>query len=433
MSTRTALVVGAGVIGVACAWSLQRRGYTVTLVDAEEPGERCSFGNAGNISPGSVVPYAVPGSLRRIPRWLFDPRGPLSIRPAYFGRFLPWGWQWLAASKVECSLATSRAMRALHGGSVASWRALLAEAGGAAAAELVQPTGQLYVSKVPGKALGTQLERFMREAAGVRVQGLSGAQVQEVEPALAPAYCSGLLLPDNGSCVNPGRLVKTLAGRVAASGGRIVRGRVQAFESGPVGPRGVRLADGTVLQAAQIVVAAGAWSNELIEQVGTRVPLEAERGYHVTLAEPGVRLRIPVTNRDAGFACAPMEMGLRLAGTAEYAGLQAAPNWRRAQVLLEQGREMFPGLRTESHTRWMGLRPSLPDGLPVIDRSPFFPNVLFAFGNSHFGMTVAPAVGKLVAELALHEAPSIDPAPYRVSRFTGPGSHGTVAPGRGAG
>src|SRR5690606_16355938 len=167
------------------------------------------------------------------------------------------------------------------------------------------------------------------------------------------------------------------------------------------------------------VIAAGAWSNKLTSLLGTTVPLEAERGYHITLTDPGVLPSMPVTNKDFSFATAPMEMGLRLAGTAEYAGLEAEPNWARAQVLLDHAKNMFPGIRTAEYTRWMGMRPALPDGLPVLDRSPRFGTVLFAFGNAHFGLTAAPMMGQLTAALAASETPSIDLTPFSIARFSG--------------
>lgn len=414
MGKQNILVIGAGIIGVACAHALQRKGYSVTIADDREAGEGCSFGNAGNVSPGAVVPYSVPGSLRQIPGWLIDPLGPLAIRPKHFLRFLPWGLQWLRSSSVQRALEVSRAMRLLHADSLKLYAELLGPTGNGS---LIQTSGQLYVSRTPRKALGTELERFMREAAGVRTELLDGEALRDLEPALSHDYCSGLLLPDNGKCINPHRLVQTLAQQIVKHGATIIGKRVRAFDMVDDQVKGVVFDDGERQRFDQIVIAAGAWSSSLTSQLGTSIPLEAERGYHVTLTDPGVIPRLPITNKDFSFASAPMEMGVRLAGTAEYAGLHAQPDWRRARVLLGHASAMFPGMRTTEYTQWMGMRPALPDGLPVIGRSPRFPSVLFAFGNAHFGLTAAPKVGSLIGELAASEQPSVDITPFSVTRF----------------
>ncbi|HWL28959.1 MAG TPA: FAD-dependent oxidoreductase [Burkholderiaceae bacterium] len=420
MGNQRILVIGAGIIGVACAHALQRKGYSVSLADEREPGDGCSFGNAGNISPGAVVPYSVPGSLRQIPGWLTDPLGPLAIRPRHFLRFLPWGLQWLRSSSVQRALEVSRAMRVLHAGSLERYADMLEPTGNG---NIVQTSGQLYVSRIPGKAIGRELERFMREAAGIRTEVLDGHALRDLEPALSRDYCSGLLLPDNGKCLNPQRLVRTLAQQVVSRGATLIPKRVRGFDKSEGRVRGVVFEDGETQAFDQIVIAAGAWSNELTSQLGTFVPLEAERGYHVTLTDPGIVPRLPITNKDFSFASAPMEMGVRLAGTAEYAGLQAEPDWRRAHVLLRHAEAMFPGMRTTHYTQWMGMRPALPDGLPILDRSPNFPSVLLAFGNAHFGLTAAPMMGSLIAELAASEPSPVDLKPFAVTRF---GKHAAV-------
>lgn len=415
MMKTNVLVVGAGVIGVACAHALQRKGFSVTLADEGEPGMGCSFGNAGNVSPGAVVPYSVPGSLSQIPGWLMNPLGPLAIRPRHFPRFVPWGLRWLRASRTERALEVSRAMRSLHADSLKHYAKLLAPSGHS---NLVQASGQLYVSRTPYKAFGNQLERFMREAAGVRTEFLDGNALRELEPALSTEYQSGLSLPDNGNCINPHRLVNVLFDQLLKADARFLQRRVQAFHIVDGRVRGVTFEGGETEAFDQIVVAAGAWSGRLVSQLGISVPLEAERGYHVTLTDPGVMPRLPVTNKDFSFATAPMEMGLRLAGTAEYAGLDAAPDWRRATVLLQHVKAMYPGVRTVAYTHWMGSRPALPDGLPVLDRAPRFDNVLLAFGNAHFGLTAAPMMGELISSLAAGEPAAIDIHPFSLRRFS---------------
>lgn len=410
---RRVLIVGAGIVGICCASYLQRAGFDVTVVDRLAPGEGCSFGNAGNISPGAVVPYSMPGTLWSVPGWLMDPLGPLALRPAHLPKLAPWLLRWLAASRPAAVRRISAAMHALHRPVFSAYAPLLEAA---SASNLIAMTGQLYVSTKPGP-MDTALARELREAAGIRIESLSGLEVRELEPTLSPAFQSGLLLPNNGACLNPHRLVRVLAEQVVRNGGQVVCGEVRGFRIEGGAPAAATIGDAEIA-FDHLVIAAGAWSNTLSRQLGLNIPLEAERGYHVTIADPGTMPRIPVTNRDASFASAPMEMGLRLAGTAEYADINAAPNWRRARMLLEHGRRMYPGLSTASFTEWMGCRPTLPDGLPIIDRSGRHANVVFAFGHSHFGLTAAPTTGRIVADLVAGRQPdAIDLAPYRANRF----------------
>ena len=414
MRKQNITVIGAGIIGIACASWLQRDGHAVTVVAARPPGEDCSFGNSGLLSPGSVVPPALPGAWRNIPRWLVDPLGPLAIRWRYAPRLLPWLAGWLSACREERAREVSSALAVLHAPVFENYRPLLADAG---ATDLVLRTGQLYVSGQDGAAAGSALVQALRAGAGIQTQALSGDAAREMEPALARHYRSALYFPDNGHSVNSFHLVQKLAAHFQSSGGTLLRRTVTGFETGDGGPRRLFTHDGP-LPVDTLVIAAGAWSHRLTAQLGTRLPLEAERGYHLMLPRPGVAVRIPLVDRDHNFTMTPMDCGLRLAGTAEFAGVDAPPDYRRARILLEHGRRALPGLSGEGATEWMGCRPSLPDGLPVIDRSPHFPNVYFACGHAHFGLTEAPTTGKLIAEMVGGRPASIDIAPYRVGRFS---------------
>jgi D-amino-acid dehydrogenase len=386
MSEASVTVVGAGIVGVASTLWLQRAGFKVTLIDSGGVGEGASFGNAGNISPGAVVPYLIPGIWREAPGWLLDPQGPLAVRPGHFLKVLPWLSRAVRSAKEEAALATSRAMHALHGGTIEAYDVITK---GTDAEGLIELSGQLYVSEKPDSAQGSALSQRMREMAGVRSTVLDWMEIRELEPSLAPIYKSGLLLPDNGRCKNPHQLVTSLARAAERNGATMER----------------------------VVIAAGAGSGDLTAQLGTKIPVEAERGYHITIEDPGVQPRIPVTNTDAKFACSPMNCGLRLAGTAEFGGIDSEPNWQRAELLKSQAQKMFPGVRLDKVTRWAGNRPSLPDGLPVLGVAPKFDNAWFAFGNSHFGMSAGSVMGKLLAELVAGRPSSVDIAAFSTSRF----------------
>ena len=405
-------VVGAGIVGVCSAAWLQRAGFKVTVVDAGPIGEGASFGNAGNLSPGGVVPYMIPGFLKEVRGWL-DQKGPVAVRPGYFLKALPWMLTAVKSSRTEAALKTSRAMRELHHSTLDAYDILTRNT---PAAALIERCGQLYVSTRPHAAQGSQIAQFMREAAGVKVVLMGEHEIRDAEPSLATIFKSGMLLPGHARCKNPHQLVLGIAGETERNGATFLRGKVTGFETSADRVTGIRI-DGELHAVERVVIAAGAASGQLSAELGSPLPVEAERGYHITIADPGVMPRIPVTHCDAKFVCSPMNMGLRLAGTAEFAGHDAPPNWKRAELLEEQARTMFPGVCMEKISRWMGRRPSLPDGLPVLGAAPTFNNAFFAFGNSHWGMTAGPVMGRVIAEIVAGRKPGIDISAFSPTRF----------------
>ncbi|MGE0154768.1 MAG: NAD(P)/FAD-dependent oxidoreductase [Reyranellaceae bacterium] len=408
-----ATVVGAGIIGVTCAIYLQRAGYRVTLLDGRPPGTACSYGNAGIIAPGACIPLAMPGIWRQIPGYLLDPLGPLSIRWQDGFRHFPWLMAWLRSSSVERVRSISVAMRALHRSSLTEFKSLLDDVG---APELLSRVGQLYVSAKPDGAKGTPLATELRRQAGVETRLLLGEEVRELEPALATTIVSGLYFPDNGHTTNPHRLVTHLANSVVQRGGEIVPLNATGFQVEGDKVTAVSSEKGAI-PSGLVVIAAGSWSHRLAAMLGTKVPLVAERGYHMMLPDPSGAPRVPLINLDHGYAVTPMEEGLRISGTVEIADVDAPADSRRATKLLALGKAMLPSIQGDGATTWMGARPSLPDGLPVIDRSPHFPNVLFAFGHSHYGVTGCAVTGRLVGELAAGQPTFIDQRPYALRKF----------------
>jgi D-amino-acid dehydrogenase len=251
---------------------------------------------------------------------------------------------------------------------------------------------------------------------GVRVEVLRAEEIRQAEPSLAPIYKHGVIHPENAHVLDPWRLTQSLAGLVTRQGGAIERRAVTGFSFRDGRPVAARTAEGEVPFDA-VVVAAGAWSRPLARALGKDVPLDTERGYHMTLPHPGVMPRRPLYSGDHSFAVTPLEIGLRFAGTVELGGLDAPPNYGRAEKLLTHGRRMFPGLDAGGASRWMGFRPSMPDSLPVIGCVPGMPNAVLAFGHGHLGVTLGAITGKLAAALALGRPPSLDVTPYRAERF----------------
>ncbi len=410
---RHATVIGAGIIGICSAAYLRRAGYRVTVVDRVAPGMSTSFGNAGSLSPSAILPVSMPGMLSKVPGWLLDPLGPLTIRWSYFPILAPWLRRFLPHGRPAEVRRIATAMGQLLAPIFECYEPLIKDTG---AEHLIRRNGCLYVFESAAEFEAARFGIDLRRELGARLEEIGGDEIHRLEPAVSPNFSHGLFAPDNGSTLDPRGLVVAIADSLRANGGEILQREVLDVEIGEKGPRRL-ITDGAPMDVDILIVAAGAWSGKLARRLGHKVPLETQRGYHVTLADPGIEVsRTVMWNRRSVFVN-PMSMGLRLAGTVEFAGLKPAPRYRRAEKLEVLGKQMFPDLDTSKPEHWMGHRPCLPDSLPVIDRARAYPNVVFAFGHQHVGMSSGAPTGRLVAELVRGVPPSIDLAPFRIDRF----------------
>ena len=406
-------VIGAGVVGLACASNLQQRGFDVTLVDPLPPGEFCSFGNAGCFSRASCVPLGLPGLWKHVPGWLLDATGPLSIPWRYGWRIAPWLWQFRRASSPARVERIADALHALLTVTLDRWRPLAQWAG---VPELVVQNGYAFAYESRAAFDVDALGRAIRCARGVQIEVLEGAAIGAFDPALSATLTHLVLLPEQGHCPNPLRLSRAIATRLKEGGARFVARPATGFDV--VDGRVTRVfIEEAAIDIDAVVIAAGAHSRALAARLGNDVPLETERGYHVTLAAAGVAPRIPIASGEGKYFVTPMETGLRIAGTVELAGLDAPPAWQRADALVEKARRLLPGLRAEGVERWMGHRPSLPDSMPVIGRSKRAVNAFFAFGHGHVGLTAAAPTGEIVADLVGGRPPFMNIEPFSAERF----------------
>lgn len=421
------VVIGAGAVGVACALEALRAGRPVTLLDPQTPGgpQAASYGNAGWLSSHSIIPPAGPGVWKQIPGYLLDPRGPLALRWPYLPRALPWLWRYVRSGRTPARVArAAHALRALLRDAPALHAELARQAG---AGHLIEQRGLLHVyparADFEADALGWQLRR----QEGVAFDTLDAQALRAQEPDLCARYQFGVRVPEAGHCRHPGAYVSALAAHAQAQGARLATARAT----------GLRLQGGRLLavetdqgdiacQAA--VLAAGAWSAGLAAQAGDRVCLDAERGYHVMLdvqAGPGqaapVGPRTPTMVMDRKLIVHQMAHGLRVAGQVEIAGLEAAPDWRRADILREHVFDLFPALPRAAlelgAVAWMGRRPSTPDGLPCIGRAAACRDVIHAYGHGHVGLGASARTARVVAQLLAGQAPEIDLAPFSPQRW----------------
>ncbi|MCR0982873.1 NAD(P)/FAD-dependent oxidoreductase [Roseomonas populi] len=407
------IVLGAGVAGLSTALPLRRAGRDVTVIDPLGPAGGASFGNAGLISAETVVPIALPGMLRKVPSWLGDPLGPLAVRPAYLPKAAPWLARWIRAGRMDRVLAVSDAMRALHAPAFDDWRGLL---GAELYSELFRRNGQVQIWDEAEETPGAALERGLRERHGIKAEVLGADDLRQFFPGIARQVSRGLLVPGNGQTISPPQAVRRLGELFLEAGGTILPQR--AMKLIPQEGGGWLVMTNTDNHRAEhVVVAGGAWSRLLLDPLGIRVPLETERGYHLMLPDPSFAPKLPILYKSGNFGVTPMAEGLRVAGTVEIAGLDAAPDERRAQRLMTQLRGLFPDIQAGEPKLWMGFRPSTPDSLPVLGPVPGRPGLHLCFGHGHFGMTGGPPSGRLVAGTILGDTAPIDMAPYSISRF----------------
>ncbi len=408
-----ATVIGAGIVGICAALYLRRDGHDVTLIESDAPGAGTSLGNAGALSPGSCVPLSMPGMVNKVPGWLLDPDGPLVVRPRYFPLALPWLVRFMLAGRESRIEPLADALRALHMRTFDCYAPLLKAA---KIESLVRRSGTLMVYESEAAFAAAAREWEMRRVRGVAFEPVTGDGLGQSVPDLSDRFRYGVLIPEHGFVSDPHRLTQALAAYFAAAGGHFVRAKATGLRFA-----GNRLAavatDAGEVAADRVVIAAGAWSEPLARAAGLRIPLESQRGYNVTFPAPGIAPRLPVTDAAAKVYVTPMEGGLRIAGTVEFAGLTAPPNWARARRLIALAKRIYPAVRTEGFTEWMGHRPCLPDSLPAIGPAPGRPDVLCAFGHGHNGMTSGPVTGKVVADLIAGRDPGFDVRPYRPNRF----------------
>jgi D-amino-acid dehydrogenase len=411
--SRRITVLGAGIVGVATASWLRRDGHEVTLVDRGAPGEFCSAGNAGILSPGSVVPVGTPGILARVPQYLTDPAAPLSIHWSHLPRALPWLMRFVAASRRGRVEQISRALRPLVGSVFESYRPLVQDAG---CADLIHRTGYIGVYESEAAFRADAYPLRLRRERGVIVEDMTAGELRAHDPQLAPIYARGVRLPEQGHVSNPLWLAQRLFRHYAAHGGSFVQREVRGFEVGAGRVRALHT-DAGPLPVETLVLCAGVHSGALAARLGAQVPLESQRGYHVHFPNPGIEPPTPVMSGEYKFFTTPMADGLRIAGTVEIAGIDAPPTQARIDALVAHAKRMYPALDTSGMTTWMGHRPCTPDSLPVIGRAPGVANAWFAFGHGHLGLCAAAPTGRLIAELIAGRPPFLDPQPYRPERF----------------
>lgn len=413
MSRSDVIVIGAGVVGLSIATAAQMRGLNVSVIDREGPAAGASAGNAGAFAFTDILPLASPGILKKAPKWLLDPLGPLSIPPAYALQIAPWMFRfWRACQPSRVAQSTS-AQTALMDLSKAELEPFLAATD---TLSMLRKEGNLQVYESDAEFEASLPGWRAREEHGIEFRHMHAAEMADIQPGIAPRFMRGTFTPGWYSIADPKLYTLALAAQFSARGGVIEIAEVKAINPIADGAE-VVAADGRRHVAGKVVLSAGAFSHRIARTLGENIPLETERGYNTTLPAGAFDLRTQVTFGGHGFVVTRLTSGIRVGGAVELGGLDLPPNFKRSEAMLKKAQAFLPGLESEGGTQWMGFRPSLPDSLPAIGRAKATANVVYAFGHGHLGLTQSAGTARLVVDMLTGKNTAIDIAAFSPQRF----------------
>jgi D-amino-acid dehydrogenase len=407
------IVLGAGIVGTSVALHLVKRGLSIALVDRAGPGEGTSYGNAGIIEGNTIFPPAFPSHWDELLRIALKRSPVANYHLTFLPQVAPWLWAFHAASQPAHLVETARLMRPLLSRAVGEHEALCAEAG---AAHYLLHQGWLKLYRTDRSYAGVARERDLAAEFGIANLPLDRDAALALEPSLAPVFRHAVHWKGAVSVTNPLALTRAYAARFAALGGLAFNGDARSLHRADTRWR-VDTAAGP-LDAGEVVVALGPWAPDLLKPLGIKLPLAVKRGYHRHFRPRGnAGLGRPVLDAENGYVLAPMEQGIRLTTGAEFAPRDAAPTPVQFDRLMPAANALFPLGEPIEAQPWLGARPCFADSRPVIGRAPGVKGLWLAYGHGHWGLTLGPATGRLIAELMTGATPFCDPAPFGAERF----------------
>ncbi len=412
-STPDTLIIGGGIVGICVAAYLAEAGQSVAVIDRTGICEETSSGNASAFAFSDVLPLAHKGMMRKLPGWLADPLGPLSIPPTYLLTLLPWLWRFWragAAKNYEASLAAQAGLMQL---AESEWMSLMDRSG---TKNMLREDGSLELYESDAEFRASLPGWAARDRFGIEYRHVDRDELAALQPGLSKQFVRGTFVPGWRTAADPKDFGKAIWRYAESKGARFVQAQAERIEPSPDGAT-IRLADGTALKAANTIICAGAWSRRLARQIGEKIPLETERGYNTTLPKSAFDVKRMLIFSGHGFVVTPLEDGVRVGGAVEFGGLSRAPNFARSKAMLHKAQQFMPGLDASGGREWMGFRPSLPDSMPVIGRAKNHPGVFYAFGHGHLGKTQAAATGRLIRDLISGQVSAIDLSPFSGQRF----------------
>jgi D-amino-acid dehydrogenase len=414
MARTDAVVLGAGIVGTSIALHLAKRGLSVALVDKGAPGEGTSYGNAGVIEGNTLLPHPFPERMGAVLRVALKRATDANYHFSFLPHIAPWLLQYRANSAIERRIRFANLMRPLYAAALPEHEALMQESG---ATRYLRKEGWLKVYRTQAAYASTARERALATEFGLPHDGLDRDAVLALEPALAPQFVNAVHWKSAASVTNPLALTRAYIDRFTALGGVVLTGDARTLHRANNRWR-VETDDGPV-DSREAVVALGPWATDLLKPMDIDLPLEVKRGYHLHFRPRGnAGLTRPVVDAELGYCVAPMEQGLRLTTGAEFAPRDAPPTPVQFDRLLPQARALFPLGEKVDAQPWMGSRPCFADSMPVIGRAPGKPDLWLACGHAHWGLTLGPATGRLLAEMMTGATPFCDPTPFAAERFS---------------
>ena len=404
-------VIGAGIQGVCIGLHLLKKKIPVTIFDKSEPGTMASYGNAGHFSPYAVLQLNRPDILYDIPKMLFSSYGPLALKWNYVPKMIPWIIKYFKSSTNKSMLHTAKYMHQILNLSLDAYDEIFQEID---TTNLVEKKGIIYVWT--NKNLKSRnLEIKVRDQLGVKQKILTRDEILELEPKLNPVFDAGAFYDYAYHARDPHGILKNIFKLFKDKGGKFVRSEVKNIKQISQSETEI-YSENNTYKFEKSIIACGAFSKKLTDQLGENIPLDTERGYHVHFEGMDHLIKRPVIFLDRGFGMTPMNQGLRAVGTVELGGLKNPLSKKRIDYITKCAKELLPQLK-EHKDEWLGFRPTLPDFLPVIGPSLNNKNIIFAFGHHHLGWTLGAITGKIVSNIVADEKTNLDLAPYSSKRF----------------
>ena len=405
-------IVGAGIQGISNALFLQKKGFSVTIFDRDEPGSpAASYGNAGHFSPYASVPINRPDVLTDVPAMLLSSTGPLALKWNYVPKMMPWFLQFIRNCTTKRMMHTAKNMHQILDLAVPAYDELFdeVELGG-----LVEKKGILYIWN-DQSLKSRELEIKVRNELGVDQQVITPKEIHDLEPNIKPIYHGGVYYQYGRHARNPKKILLKLYDLFLKKGGKFLKMNIKDINFNDEKP--VIKAETQSFLFDKIVIACGSFSKKLTDNLDEKIPLDTERGYHVHFKNCDHLLSRPVIFQNRGFGITPMEQGLRVVGTVEFGGLDNPLSKSRVKNLINNAKYMMGDL-PEHEDEWLGFRPTLPDYLPVIGPSKKYKNVFYCFGHHHLGWTLGPISGKIISGMIAEENTNLDLKPYSSLRFS---------------
>jgi D-hydroxyproline dehydrogenase len=405
-------IIGAGIQGISNALFLQKKGFDVTIFDKDEPGSPvASYGNAGHFSPYACVLMNRPDVLTDVPAMLLSSTGPLALKWNYVPKMIPWFIKFIRNCTTKKMMHTAKNMHQILDLALSAYDELFEDI---ELEGLVEKKGILYIWS--NESLKSrELEIKVRNELGVDQQVVSPKEIHDLEPNIKPFYHGGVYYKYGRHARNPKKILLKLFKLFLKKGGKFLKLNVQDinFE----GEKPTVKAETQKYVFDKLVIACGAFSKKLTDNLGERIPLDTERGYHVHFKNCDHLLNRPVIFSNRGFGITPMEQGLRVVGTVEFGGLKNPISKPRVKNLINNAKYMLGDL-PEHEDEWLGFRPTLPDFLPVIGPSKNYKNIFYCFGHHHLGWTLGPISGKIIAGMIAEENTNLNLDPYSSRRFS---------------